>query len=453
MTDPRFRLLVYGPAAGYLDLVPDEDSIDCAFVRPSSTPGMDGVPDRPDLVLLDLDYAGAQADPVRARLAALDHPARVLEITRDPTAARDSAPGASASRFILPRDRDRVVREIQAARDAAGVTRGGMATLPGFPEIVARSEPMQRVLQVVRKVIDTGASPVLIRGETGTGKELVARAIHYQSDRRDQPFIEMNCTAIPETLLEAELFGYEAGAFTDARTAKPGLLRLADGGTLFLDELGDMSPNLQAKLLRAIETKRFRPLGGTQEVEVVMRLIAATSKNLEDAIQQGLFRSDLYYRLNVVSIELPALRDRGDDPVLLGEHFTARYAAQYGKAPRPLSESVRDFLREYPWPGNVRELKNVIERAVLLGDGGEIGLDDLAPASRVSRAAEDERNRLVIELPEAGFSFDEYEGRIVAHVLARNGWNRSRTARELGISRPRLLRKIQKHELEVPDPA
>jgi transcriptional regulator with PAS, ATPase and Fis domain len=306
---------------------------------------------------------------------------------------------------------------------------------------------MQEVLNVVRKVIESGARTVLVRGETGTGKELIARAIHYQSARGDQPFIEVNCTAIPETLLEAELFGYEAGAFTDAKTSKKGLLQLADQGTLFLDELGDMSLNLQGKLLRAIEEKRFRRVGGTAEIAVSMRIIAATSRDLEQAIDQGLFRQDLYYRLNVVSVEVPPLRDRDSDIELLAEHFAVRYAEQYGKSLRPISDEAKTFLRAYGWPGNVRELKNAIERAVLLSEGPVIGRADVAPALGRRRQYLNGQDHFEIDLPPEGFPFEEYERRIIGHALERNRWNRSHTARELGISRPRLLRKIEKYQL------
>ncbi|HUP20300.1 MAG TPA: sigma-54 dependent transcriptional regulator [Gemmatimonadota bacterium] len=449
----RIHVVVYGPAAEYLDLIPGEDRVECFFVRPEAVPGEDGVTATPMFVLLDIDYVGGGLERVLRGLSALDSRPRIAAVTREPTA--DSAvralTGGATDYFALPRDRERVVAAIaEVVGEAAPARESRLQTLPGFPDIVARCEAMREVLDVVRKVIDSGASTVLIRGDTGTGKELIARAVHYQSTRHDQPFIEVNCTAIPETLLEAELFGYEAGAFTDARTAKAGLLQLAHGGTLFLDELGDMSLALQGKLLRAIETKRFRRLGGTKEIEVVMHIIAATSKNLEEAIAQGLFRSDLYYRLNVVAVELPPLRERADDVLILADHFARRYAEQYRKPPRALTGEAREFLRGYPWPGNVRELKNTIERAVLLGEGAEIGLEDLSPAVRLRRQSGGGGERLVIDLPSGGVAFDEYERRIVAHVLERNGWNRSQTARELGISRPRLLRKIEKYELEEP---
>ncbi|MDX1622801.1 MAG: sigma-54 dependent transcriptional regulator [Gemmatimonadota bacterium] len=452
---PPFRVAVYGSAAEYDEVIPADGGMECVFVQPDAVPGRGPLAPVPDFVLVDLDYVGEERDRVLGELDALAGEFRIVAVTREPDT--ESAVGTltrgASDYLVLPGQRDRISRSIEAAREAIAARRSGRDadpdTLPGFPDIVARCERMRNVLQVVRKVIDSGANTVLIRGETGTGKELVARAIHYQSARSDQPFIEVNCSAIPESLLEAELFGYEAGAFTDAKGDKPGLLQLADGGTLFLDELGDMSLDLQGKLLRAIEQKRFRPLGGTREVSVSMRIIGATSRNLETAIEQGLFRSDLYFRLNVVAVELPPLRERGDDVVLLAEHFAARYSEQYGKPYRPITEDAREFLLEYRWPGNVRELKNVIERAILLGERPEITAGDISPSMRGRRESPDgERDRLVIELPDDGLPYDEYERRVVAHALERNGWNKSATARELEISRPRLLRKIEKYGLE-----
>ncbi|MBW3660126.1 MAG: sigma-54 dependent transcriptional regulator [Gemmatimonadetes bacterium] len=449
------HVAVFGPAAEYVDLVPSEESIECVFVHREASVGDPKLSPLPRFVVLDLDYVGEEVDRILAELNALSERPRVVAVTRDPsTDSAVHALTAGADEYcILPRDRERIGEAVVETKlelwgNGDGTSREGPITLLGFPDMIARCEAMRGVLGVVRKVIESGARTVLIRGETGTGKELVARAIHYQSAQHDQPFIEVNCTAIPENLLEAELFGYEKGAFTDAKSSKPGLLQLADGGTLFLDELGDMSLNLQGKLLRAIEEKRFRRLGGTREVSVSMRIIAATSRDLEQAIGQGLFRSDLYYRLNVVAVELPPLRERGDDVELLAEHFAARYAEQYGKPDRPLSKESREFLHAYSWPGNIRELKNTIERAVLLGEGPRITLPNVAGSDRSRRTAGDEVDRLVIELPPEGLPFDEFERQVIAHALERNEWNKSQTARELEISRPRLLRKIDKYDLE-----
>ncbi len=452
------HVAVFGPAAEFVDVVPSDASVECVFVPPDTAVGDEALSPQPRFVILDLDYVGEEADRILAELGALAEVPRIVAVTRDPSteSAVQALTGGAAEYYVFPGDRDRIAADLETAKIEF---RGGEKpredepeTLPGFPEMVARCEAMRGVLGVVRKVIESGANTVLIRGETGTGKELVARAIHYQSAQHDRPFIEVNCTAIPENLLEAELFGYEAGAFTDAKTSKPGMLQLADGGTLFLDELGDMSLNLQGKLLRAIEEKRFRRLGGTKEVSVSMRIIAATSRNLEQAIGQGLFRSDLYYRLNVVAVELPPLREREADVELLADHFAARYAEQYGKPVRPLSQEARGLLRSYQWPGNVRELKNTIERAVLLGEGPEITLRDLAPSVGTRRKRADELDQLVIEMPPEGLPFDEFERRVISHALKRNEWNKSQTARELEISRPRLLRKIEKYDLE-PTPA
>ena len=458
---PSCHVAVYGSAAEYIGLIPSSPDLECLFLKPGVDPESARIDPPPSFVLLDLEYLGRDVDRVLPALNGLDPVPTIIAVTREPSTdvAVRVLTGGAKDYCVLPRDHEKIIAEIDRVRQAwrrrqapaAGRTVEEATTLPGFPDVIGRCDAMRRVLDVVRRVIESGARTTLIRGETGTGKEIVARAIHYQSARGDQPFIEVNCTAIPETLLEAELFGYEAGAFTDAKTAKKGLLQLADQGTLFLDELGDMSLNLQSKLLRAIEEKRFRRLGGTAEIAVSMRIIAATSRNLEQAIAQGLFRSDLYYRLNVVSIELPPLRDREEDVVLLAEHFAARYSEQYGKPLRPISEEAKQFLLSYSWPGNVRELKNTIERAVLLSDGPVIELRDIGPAVGRRRKPADEFDHLVIDLPPEGFRFEEYERRIIAHALKRNRWNRSHAARELGISRPRLLRKIEKYEL-VPPP-
>lgn len=245
-----------------------------------------------------------------------------------------------------------------------------------FSRIIGDSPLLQAALKRTAKVIPRTTTTVLITGETGTGKELIARAIHYNGARAAGPFVEINCTTLPDNLLEAELFGYESGAFTDARSSKPGLFEVADGGTLFLDEVGDLPSMLQAKLLRALEEKRIRRLGSVREMKIDVRLVAATNVNLPAAVQSGAFRSDLYYRLNVVPITLPPLRERGDDVILLAEHFLEKFCRHYEMQKPRLPPDVKRALRSHSWPGNVRELRNAIERALVLGDG-EIAVEDL----------------------------------------------------------------------------
>src|SRR5690606_34939769 len=238
-----------------------------------------------------------------------------------------------------------------------------------FSRIIGRSPILRGSLERAARIIPHDKAAVLITGETGTGKELLAQAIHYNGPRAAAPFVEINCAAIPGTLLEAELFGHERGAFTDARTAKPGLFEIADGGTLFLDEIGHLPFELQGKILKAIEEKKIRRVGAVGVREVDVRVIAATHRDLAAAVREGNFREDLYYRLNVIPIQLPPLRERGDDVLLLAAHFIRQLAAQYGLPEPPLTSELRGMLLSHPWPGNVRELRNSLERALLLGDG------------------------------------------------------------------------------------
>jgi two-component system, NtrC family, response regulator HydG len=298
-----------------------------------------------------------------------------------------------------------------------------------FSRLIGTSALLRNALRRTARVIPRGTATVLITGETGTGKELVARAVHYNSGRATAPFVEINCTTLPENLLEAELFGYEPGAFTDARVAKPGLFEVADGGTLFLDEIGDLSVQLQGKLLRVIEEKRVRRLGAVREVDVDIRLVAATHVDLPQAIRAGRFRQDLYYRLNVVPIQLPPLRARGDDVTLLADHFLDRFSKQYEIARPQLTPEIRRALRTHPWPGNVRELRNSIERAVLLGDG-DLFAEDLFPEESAALNHDG-----VLPFPA---TIQEIEEAAAKAMVERCAGNKSEAAKALGISRKHL---------------
>jgi Nif-specific regulatory protein len=252
--------------------------------------------------------------------------------------------------------------------------------------IVGNSRPMQQVYEQVAQVAGSPTT-VLIRGESGTGKELVAHAIHYNSPRANKPFVKVSCGALPEGLIESELFGYEPGAFTDARAQKKGRFELAHGGTLFLDEVGELSRATQVKMLRALQEKEFERLGGVRAIKVDVRLVAATNKDLEKAVQQGEFREDLYYRLNVFSIFMPPLRERRPDILLLADHFVEKYAAANGKDVRRIATTAIDMLMSYHWPGNVRELENCIERAVLVCDGGVVHAHHLPPTLQTAEVS------------------------------------------------------------------
>ena len=255
-----------------------------------------------------------------------------------------------------------------------------------FRNIVGSSRPMQALFGQVTQVARSQTT-VLIRGESGSGKELIAHAIHYHSTRASKPFVKVNCGALPEGLVESELFGHEAGAFTDARSARKGRFELANGGTLFLDEVGELSLGTQVKLLRVLQEREFERLGGTQTMRVNVRLIAATNRNLEDAVRERTFREDLYYRLNVFALFLPPLRDRKPDILLLADHFVEKYAAAHGKDVRRLATTAIDMLMSYHWPGNVRELENCIERAVLVAAGGVIHGHDLPPSLQTAEVS------------------------------------------------------------------
>lgn len=300
-----------------------------------------------------------------------------------------------------------------------------------FSRMIGRSPCLRGALARASKVIPRGSATILITGETGTGKELLAKAIHYNGPRAAKPFVEINCTALPENLLEAELFGYEAGAFTDAKTTKPGLFEAASGGTLFLDEVGDLSLNLQGKLLRVLEDKRVRRLGSVRDQEVDVRIIAATHVDLHAASGEGRFRSDLYYRLSVLPVHLPALRERGEDILLLASHFLQRFASEYETECPPIPPEIRRVLLIHPWPGNVRELRNAIERAVLLGDG-MLRREDLfleAGGPGPGRAPG------VIPFPA---SMDMIARAAARAMTEHCGGNKSEAAKALGISRRHL---------------
>ena len=315
-----------------------------------------------------------------------------------------------------------------------------------FSNIIGRSEPMLDVFRMVETIAKT-TSTVLITGESGTGKDLVARAIHYNSLRRERPFVALNCGGVPETLLESELFGHMRGAFTGADTNKKGLIEVAEGGTVFLDEIGEMTTTMQIKLLRVVQDRRFRRLGGTEEVQADIRVIAATNQDLEKAVASGRFREDLFYRINVIRMHLPPLRERKDDIPLLAEHFLSKYAEQMKKPVRSVAQASLPLLQMYDWPGNVRELENVIERAVALEQTQAILPDSLPPQIRTpgatTKADADPGSRLPdpgLMLPDLGEGFDleargeDFYRHYIALALERAGGVQVKAAEMLGMS-------------------
>lgn len=310
-----------------------------------------------------------------------------------------------------------------------------------FEDLLGESAAMQKLYDQLAQVADTEAN-VLITGESGTGKELVAKALHNRSRRRDKPFVAVNCAALPDTLLESELFGHVKGAFTDARAERKGLFLQAEGGTLLLDEIGEMPLPMQAKLLRALEDSKVRPLGAEREVSFDVRILAATNRDLETAIEENRFRQDLFFRVNVIQLSVPPLRSRGIDVLLLAQHFIQSFAARSQKEVGGISAPVAEKLLAYSWPGNVRELRNAIERAVALTRHDKLTLDDLPPAVRSYSASQ-----VVIAAgdPEELTTLEEVERRYILHVLQCLGDNRTLAAKTLGLDRKTLYRKLQKY--------
>jgi DNA-binding NtrC family response regulator len=320
-----------------------------------------------------------------------------------------------------------------------------------FDQIIGQSPAMREMLAMARKVAESEVSSVLLQGESGTGKDLVAKAIHYQSNRADGPFIAINCAAIPATLIESELFGYEKGAFTDAKARKEGMFEQAEGGTLLLDEIGELELSLQAKLLRVLEEGAFRRVGGLKDIPFDARVIAASNRDLRKESESGRFRLDLYYRLSVIQIDIPALRERGDDVIQLAEHYIESFANRLRKTVRGIEDNVAEAFRSYHWPGNVRELRNVIERALILED------DDVITTKYVPRGLVPETNESASEgdglsahdlfrLPPAGASLEEVEMSLVRQAIDRSAGNQTRAAELLGISRDQLRYRLKKLE-------
>jgi two-component system, NtrC family, response regulator AtoC len=348
--------------------------------------------------------------------------------------------------------------EAQSLRKQVRSIRRERAREFSLDQIIGQSPGMVEMFNLARKVAESEVSSVLLQGESGTGKDLVAKAIHYASRRADAPFVAINCAALPATLIESELFGYEKGAFTDAKARKEGLFEQAEGGTLFLDEIGELELSLQAKLLRVLEEGAFRRLGGLKDISLDARVIAASNRDLKAESETGRFRLDLYYRLSVIQIDIPAIRERGDDVILLAEHYIAHFNHRLRKRVSGLSPDVAGIFRGYSWPGNVRELRNVIERVMILEDGDVItpaylprGLtpnDKTASAfgNPAGRKIGDELQPVGFALPPKGVVLDEVEMSLVRQALERSGGNQTRAAELLGISRDQFRYRLKKLE-------
>ena len=355
--------------------------------------------------------------------------------------------------------------EAGALRTEVESLRGEVRRRAGYHDVIGTSRKITELMKFVYKVAASEATTILIQGESGTGKDLVAKATHYHSSRAERPFVAINCSAIPETLMEAELFGHEKGAFTDAKAMKKGLFEVADGGTLFLDEIGELSPLLQAKLLRVLEDQVIRRVGGVRDIQVDVRVIAASNRDLEREVREGRFRQDLFYRLAIIAIYLPALRERKEDIVPLVEFFLAHYNRKFRKAVQGLTEETRRLLLNYDWPGNVRELKNALERAMILEEGNLLKPDDLPFSVASGRSgptliegpgagsavdtplAPGKRRLPPLSIPEGGTSLEDVEHALVELALQQSHGNQIKAAKLLNISRDALRYKMKKFGL------
>jgi DNA-binding NtrC family response regulator len=417
--------------------------------------------ERPDLILLDIKLAGMSGLEALKRIASLDPNAIVIIMTA--YSSVESAVAAmkdGAYDYIQkPIDHDELKFTIEKAletsrlRERLSYFQRKEVQQSAHRDIIGASPQMKQIIDLIERIAHLEPGPagdlptVLLLGETGTGKDLVARAIHHRGSLAGQPFVEVECTSIPKELAEAELFGYEKGAFTGASAAKPGLIEAADGGTLFLDEVGELGLDLQAKLLKAIERKQIRRLGSLRERRIHARIIAATNRDLEAAVRAGQFRQDLYYRLKVLTIELPPLRERGEDVVLLANHVLKKLTHKYSFPERRFTETGLDALRKYRWPGNVRELAHVVERALLVSDEIEIGPSALGLEISLVPIRVGDDGRLDVEFPERGVDLEEIERQLIERALALTEWNVTEAARKLGIGREALRYRIQKHRL------
>ncbi|HEV2387429.1 MAG TPA: sigma-54 dependent transcriptional regulator [Candidatus Acidoferrales bacterium] len=425
----------------------------------------------PEVVLLDVRLPDVSGLEVLQRLKESSEPGTVIMITADPQL--DDVKAAlrmGAYDFVgKPLDFDELHVTIQNAleafrlRDEVDTLRGEVRRQAGYHEVVGTSKKTTELMRFVRKVAGSEASTILIQGESGTGKDLIAKVLHFESARREGPFVAINCSAIPETLMEAELFGHEKGAFTDAKAMKKGLFEVADQGTLFLDEIGELSPFLQAKLLRVLEDQVIRRVGGVRDIHTNVRVVAASNRDLERAVREGHFRQDLYYRLAVISIYIPPLRERRGDILPLVEFFIQDYNRRFRKSVRGVVPETERLLLAYDWPGNVRELRNAIERAMILEDEPLLRASYLpfavtqphagvtaferAAAPAAGKSLPGGRKLPALTIPEGGTSLEAIERSMVELALEQAAGNQTHAARLLDISRDALRYKMKKFGL------
>jgi two-component system, NtrC family, response regulator AtoC len=422
------------------------------FLAESGEEGLEKIEsEAPDLLLLDIKMPEMDGYQVLEKALKIDQTVVPIMITAfDDVEKVVRAMRLGAFDYITkPFEFEKVHLSIQKALEASQLKREikrlrlETRSRFGFDHIVAASKEMESVLRIAEKTAQSDTSTVLVQGESGTGKELIAHALHDRSRRENKPFVTLNCAGFPEQMLENELCGHEKGAFTDAKEMKKGLLEVADGGSLFLDEIGDMNINLQGKILRLVEQKSFRRVGGIKDIQVDVRIITATNKDLVKLKNEGKFREDLFYRINVASVKIPPLRERTDDILPLTKHFIHKYHEEFHKSIQKVSKGVEDFFLSYPWPGNVRELRNVIERAMILGEGDTLLMEHL-PLEILGQASKQGIEIEGIRIPPEGISLEKVEEALVKQALKMTHGNQTKAARLLDISRDALRYRMQK---------
>ena len=406
-----------------------------------------------DLVLLDFALPDANGLAVLRQIKDSDPDTLVIMLTAntDVGVAVDAMKSGAFHYANKPFDLDEIMVLVEKAlettqlRREVRVLRARQAQPYGPSSIVGDSAAMETVRSLLARIAGSPASTVLLTGESGTGKDLAAKVLHYSSSRASKPFMNITCSALPETLLESELFGHERGAFTGADRQKRGLIESADGGTVFLDEIGEMVPLLQAKLLRFLEEKSFKRVGGSQDIKVDVRVVAATNRSLQEEVKKGHFREDLYYRLDVMSVPLPPLRDRkGDIPPLIN-YYIETFNSEFRKRIRGVAPAAMTALEAYPWRGNVRELRNAVERAMLLADGNELNESHFPMLSTTELELS-----TAMGLPVEGINLEELERSLVVQALERSGWNQTKAATLLGLNRDQIRYRIEKFDLHKP---
>ncbi|MCU1326508.1 MAG: two component, sigma54 specific, transcriptional regulator, Fis family [Bryobacterales bacterium] len=406
--------------------------------------------DRADLIITDLKLPGMTGLEMLQLVRRQDSHVPVIVMTAFGTVenAVDAMKAGAVDFLLKPFSLDHLTTvvnkalEIRSLRDENRQLKEELGRKYHWDNIVGRSTPMQQIFATIMRVAPSRAT-VLLAGESGVGKDLIARAIHHHSPRKDRPFVKINCTALPENLMESELFGYEKGAFTGANTSKPGKFEQADTGTVMLDEIGDVPASVQVKLLRVLQEREFERLGSNKTMHIDVRVIAATNKDLRAALEDGTFREDLYYRLNVVPIEIPSLRERREDIPYLARHFVEKLGPETGNRVQDITDAAIERLTQYSWPGNVRELENVIERSMVMASGERLDAADI----RLDMNLRQRHSTTEFGLPD-GMSLDEYESALIKNALKQADGNKSQTARLLGLTRNALRYRLTQMGIE-----